>query len=73
MATHIKIKTTDDNHVHFDTWQNNYTLCGLETGGDSTLGFNKGITVTSKVNCPHCIRILKFCLDISKNEWTNNQ
>ena len=73
MAVHVKIKTPDDNYVHFDTWQNNYTLCGLETGGDNLLGLTKGEIINSKVNCPHCIKILKFCLDINKNEWINNQ
>lgn len=70
MATHIKIKTTRDNHTHFDTYINNYTLCGLETGGDLTMGIHPGKTVKSKVNCPDCIRIVKFCHNIKISELT---
>lgn len=68
MADHIKIRTFDDNCVHFDTNSNNYTLCGLETGGDQTLGIEHGIITTEKVDCPHCISIVKFCHRIKKSE-----
>jgi hypothetical protein len=69
MATHIKIKTNEDNHIHFDTHMNNYTLCGLETGGDKGLNISIAIPTRGKVNCPECIRIVKFCHDIEKSEW----
>ena len=69
MAIRIKIKTPDDSNVHFDTFINNYTLCGLETGGDGGLRFEKAVNVKSKVNCPHCIRIVEFCQSIKKTEF----
>ena len=69
MATHIKIKTIENNYVHFDTHRNNYTLCGLETGGDLTMGIERPVATTRKVNCPDCIRIIKFCNEINRNEW----
>lgn len=70
MATHIKIKTTRDNHTHFDTHLNNYTLCGLETGGDEGMNIMIGKVVKTKVNCPDCIRIVNFCQKINKSELT---
>jgi len=68
MATHIKINTYENNNVHFDTHNNNYTLCGLETGGDEGLGMEMGVVVKSKVNCPECIGIFNFCSKIKKTE-----
>ena len=69
MTAKVRIKTTDANSIHFDTWANNYTLCGLEKGGDKFLGIDKGVIVKSKVNCPHCIKIVEFCHKIKKNEF----
>ena len=69
MATHIKIKTPEDNYVHFDTHMNNYTLCGLETGGDTGLGIGLAIPIKRKVNCPECIRVAEFCHRINRKEW----
>jgi hypothetical protein len=69
MKTHIRIKTFENNYVHFDTHQNNYTLCGLETGGDETFSIEKSILTKRKVNCPDCIRIVEFCHQIEKKEF----
>ncbi len=69
MATRIKIKTYENNNTHFDTHLNNYTLCGLETSGDETLGIGMSKRVKRKVNCPECIRIAEFCHAIKRNEW----
>lgn len=69
MATRVKIKTDFDSDVHFDTHKNNYTLCGLETGGDEGLGIKMAVPVKRKVNCPACISIVKFCHNINKNEF----
>ena len=69
MATHVKIKTPENNYVHFDTHRNSYTLCGLETGGDGKIGIQTAKTVKAKVNCPDCLRILHFCKSINKNEY----
>lgn len=71
MATHLKIKTHEDNCTHFDTGRNNYTLCGLETGGDETLNISIGKPVKTKVNCPDCVRTVEFCHRIDKKEFTN--
>jgi len=69
MATRVKIKTEYDNKVHFDTHLNNYTLCGLETGGDEGIGISEAKIVKRKVNCPDCIRIAEFCHSINRAEW----
>lgn len=69
MASHIKIKTREDHHTHFDTHLNNYTLCGLETGGDEGISIQLGKHVKAKVNCPDCIRIVTFCHNIKRSEW----
>ena len=69
MATRVKIKTYENSNTHFDTHKNNYTLCGLETGGDETLGISLSQPVKRKVNCHDCIEIVKFCNDIKRSEW----
>ncbi len=69
MADRIRIKTSDDNYVHFDTHKNTYTLCGLETGGDLSLGIHEGKSVSLKVNCPDCLRIVRFCKAIPNHEF----
>lgn len=69
MAVHVKIKTNENNHTHFDTMCNNYTLCGLETGGDESMGIYQAKQVKVKVNCPDCIRIATFCHAIKRSEW----
>lgn len=69
MAHRVRIKTFENNNVHFDTLRNNYTLCGLETGGDTTMGIQIPKNTNSKVNCPECIRIVEFCHAINRNEW----
>ena len=73
MAGHIKIKTEENNHVHFNTHTQGYTLCGLETGGDYSIGIHTGKIVTQKVNCPHCIKIVKYCQNINKSEFKTPQ
>lgn len=65
----ILIKTETDSYVHFDTGKNNYTLCGLETGGDSFLEIDEGKPTTRKVNCPDCIGIVKFCSRIKTTDY----
>ena len=69
MASRIKIKTLENSHTHFDTHKNNYTLCGLETGGDDTYNIALPTTVKRKVNCPACIEIVKFCKAIKETEY----
>lgn len=69
MAKRIKIKTWENSNTHFDTNLNNYTLCGLETGGDETMGIQIPTVVKRKVNCPECIRIVEFCHTIKTSEW----
>ncbi len=72
MATRIKIKTYENSHTHFDTHKNNYTLCGLETCGDESIGIQKPTIVKRKVNCPDCISIIEFCSKINSNEYQRN-
>jgi hypothetical protein len=72
MATRIKIKTFENSHTHFDTHRNNYTLCGLETGGDKGIGIQMPKNMNRKVNYPDCIRIVEFCHKIKTSEWENS-
>lgn len=71
MATRVKIKTLENSHTHFDfeIGGNNYTLCGLDTLGDTSLGLNYPVKVKRKVNCPTCITIVKFCHAIRSSEF----
>jgi len=69
MADRVKIKTHENNHVHFNTHRNDYTLCGLDTMGDETLGIHAPIKTSAKVNCPECIWIVQFCQNIKKSEF----
>ena len=73
MATRVKIKTDTDSYTHFDTHKNNYTLCGLETGGDGGLNIGMAQPVKRKVNCPHCIEIINFCHAIKENEFEHGR
>ena len=77
MANHIEINDHSYNWVHFDKEVNNYTLCGLETGGDERFSIEKGIPTKKLVNCPDCINIVQFCKAIKTTEFeppkeTNN-
>jgi hypothetical protein len=72
MVTHLKIVTEENTHIHFDfkVGGQNYTLCGLETGGDVTLGIRMSEPVLHKrINCPRCISIVKFCKSIKRTEY----
>lgn len=69
MATRVKIKTWENTNIHFDMHLNNYTLCGLETGGDESMGIQRAKEVKGKVNCHDCIRIAEFCHKIKRSEW----
>lgn len=71
MADRIKIKTPENNHIHFDYHVNDYTLCGLDTCGDEYLGIGIPVKVKRKVNCPACIAIVEFCHNIKKSEFEN--
>lgn len=68
MAVHVKIKTHENNHVHFDYGRADYTLCGLDNLGDSRLGIGVPIKTNDKVDCPVCIDIVKYCNGIKKSE-----
>ncbi len=68
----IKIETETDSYIHFDLNKNCYTLCGLETMGDSGLNIKLGRVVKGKVTCPDCIEIVKLCHLITKNDFVNN-
>lgn len=67
----LKIKTLENNHVHFDGGNNIDTLCGLYTLGDERLGISEPVIVNQKVNCPQCIRIVKICNLIERHEYAN--
>lgn len=69
MAQRLCIRTDTDACIHFDTGINGYSLCGLETQGDSVIGIQSGRPTTRKVNCPDCIRIVRFCKEIKGYEY----
>lgn len=69
MALRIKIKTDTDNYVHFDVVTADYTLCGLETAGDESIGIERGVSTKEKADCPHCIDIVDFCNSIKRTEY----
>lgn len=69
MADHIKIKTPEDEKVHIDApFGVHYTLCGLETAGDSVLGISAGNYTREKVTCETCADIVRFCKTIKASE-----
>lgn len=69
MARHIQIKTLTETDVHLDAvYGADYTLCGLESGGDRGLSIEEGIVVKKKVTCEMCIGIVKFCKTIKATE-----
>ena len=64
---HIKIKTDYGEFVHASRKMNNYTLCGIETDGDETIGIAKGVVTNEKINCPDCIEIITYCKSIKNS------
>ena len=67
MAKHIRIKTLENNYVHFDG-KSDYTLCGLDTIGDTSLSIEESVETTKKVDCPTCIEIVNYCQKIKQTE-----
>ena len=59
----VKIKYTDGtSEVHFrDAIMGDVSLCGHDLAGDGTLGWEAGVSTKEKVNCHHCIEIVKYC------------
>lgn len=69
MAQKLKINSPNGNHIHFNImYGSDYTLCGLETAGDSFLKLQPGKITDEKANCPDCVRIVKFCQNIKPSE-----
>lgn len=68
-ARHLKIKTNEDNLVHFDQHHNEYTLCGLDIMGDYRLGIARAEETKEKVNCIQCIRLVELCKAIKSTEY----
>lgn len=69
MAKKILINTVNQCYIHFAGYINDdETLCRLSTNVDLILGQEKGILIEGKVDCPECIKILKYCNHISKKE-----
>lgn len=69
MALHILIKTDRESDIHADLIRNDYTLCGMETQRDIGIGYEGGKYTKKKINCPHCIRIIKYCKNIDESEY----
>jgi hypothetical protein len=55
--------------IHFKGNGNTYTLCGLETSGDSDLNLKESVITSKKVNCKHCIAIVLLCKKIRSTEY----
>lgn len=68
MANRLFIQTDTDARIHFDYGAQDYTLCGLETIGDTAIGIQQGIPTNKRVTCPECIRRVRFCKSIKSRE-----
>lgn len=68
MARHIRIKTEENNYVHFDYGLNDYTLCGLDTMGDPTLSISVPVETKRRVDCPTCLAVVDYCKQIRLSE-----
>jgi len=69
MSNRIKFLRTEHGEpaVHFTCPINDYTLCGLTLDGDDkTLGDYE--PTNDKVDCEHCITIVKLCKSIKQTE-----
>lgn len=67
----IRIKTDQDEYVHFDKQVNTLTLCGLETSGDPSLSIEAGQPTNRRVNCPDCIDLVTICKSVKSTEYIN--
>jgi hypothetical protein len=72
MANKIKFNGTgdgvNDSEIHFTDPITDYTLCGLTLDGDPQTAGGFDIT-KEKVNCEHCIRMVKYCKTIKSTEY----
>lgn len=74
MASHLKIKTEENHDIHFRHYvRDDYTLCGLDTVGDETIGIMPPISTDKKVNCIDCISITVYCKNIDTKEFINRK
>ncbi len=69
MASHVRIKTDRELSTHATDGVNNRTLCNLEIDGDESIGIKKGKYVKTKITCPDCIYIIRFCKSIKEIEY----
>jgi len=67
---HLLIKTVENEHVHLDAERNEYTVCGLDTMGDRSLGISEPIITKKKIDCPMCIQVIELCKKVRRTEWT---
>lgn len=71
MADHYKVTDHDGTTIiHCDgpIQPGDVALCGQDLCGDSHLGWEMAEETNKKINCKHCIRIIKMCKEVKSTE-----
>ena len=69
MINKVQIKTTyGDGDIHLSSNVNEYTICGLDMGGDSSRGYVITTETNQKINCPECLNIINLCRLLKTSE-----
>jgi hypothetical protein len=66
---HFNWKTNTISHgkeIHLPGTSHDFTLCGLDTAGDSDIHVSDPEETTLKANCAQCIQTVEHCKNLSK-------
>ena len=68
---HYRLKTENDgNYVHcVSPFQEDMSLCFHDLAGDEELGWDTAEKTKDKIDCPDCIKIIKYCKIINKKNY----
>lgn len=58
LPKNVKLTYDGDSNIHVISHNDNYTICGNLIDGDEVLSIKY---VSDKVNCPHCLELIKIC------------
>jgi len=67
----IKHNDTKTSIVHFEDPSFDYTLCGMDTTGDSSLEYESAKETKKRVTCEKCQRIVEECKKVKTDEISN--